>query len=451
MIPLAFAGGEDTAHVENAKKLKAEAEYIMAEAEYMRASESVKDEMKKAEMLLLAGECAYYDDPVRAIDIFSKVFELEGISDDMRNRANIWIARSCIADGDYNTAIEICSGIFQEKTSAGQVKGEVGYWLAKSKIMSGNKEELRELLCHIIANNVIDMSMRMDAAGWLGRCYMSEYPGSLENAYRKMKENLHNIHIPEVFALCGIISNNLMQDSNIEEAEKMGQQFLNYNDENAIGWSYVFLYHMQILFSLKQYDAVISNTEDARMQKLDLPNEKKCVLLMMRGVSFERRQDFTKAIEVFNNIIKKNDVSTQLLAYMEIGYCFISQDNHQEALKFFELVKSKATMRSQQKIRDMAKSQIRFCNQTITGRKAQAPLKMNLKLDEKTAIKLAEIILVAVYGDDILKQRPWNVTDNGTSFTIVGTFHRSEDMLGGVAEIIIDKSDARVIKCIHGK
>lgn len=32
---------------------------------------------------------------------------------------------------------------------------------------------------------------------------------------------------------------------------------------------------------------------------------------------------------------------------------------------------------------------------------------VNLKIDRQTAIKLAEIVLIHIYGDHVLKQRPW--------------------------------------------
>ncbi len=78
---------------------------------------------------------------------------------------------------------------------------------------------------------------------------------------------------------------------------------------------------------------------------------------------------------------------------------------------------------------------------------------INLKLDRKTAVKLAEIILVKIYGEKVLKQRPWLVTDNKTEFKIKGTFHQNSkhSRKGGVAEIVIRKSDAKVLHYIHGK
>lgn len=77
------------------------------------------------------------------------------------------------------------------------------------------------------------------------------------------------------------------------------------------------------------------------------------------------------------------------------------------------------------------------------------PVVRNLNLREKTAVKLAEVILESVYGENVLNQRPWNVTDLGESFRIVGTFHG--DGVDGVAEIVINKADGKVISYTHGK
>ncbi|MGE4564102.1 MAG: NTF2 fold immunity protein [Victivallaceae bacterium] len=74
---------------------------------------------------------------------------------------------------------------------------------------------------------------------------------------------------------------------------------------------------------------------------------------------------------------------------------------------------------------------------------------VNLKLNEKTALKLAETILIYIYGEEVLSQKPWIVTDNADNYKIIGTFHGLGK--GGVAEIIISKSDARVLSIIHGK
>ncbi len=85
---------------------------------------------------------------------------------------------------------------------------------------------------------------------------------------------------------------------------------------------------------------------------------------------------------------------------------------------------------------------------------------VNLNLNKNTAIKLSEIVLVKKYRERVLKQRPWIVTDNETEFKIQGSTPKIEKStnalsksiyIGGVAEIIIRKSDAKVIHCMHGK
>ena len=78
------------------------------------------------------------------------------------------------------------------------------------------------------------------------------------------------------------------------------------------------------------------------------------------------------------------------------------------------------------------------------------PSMVNLKIDRQTAIKLAEIVLVHIYGDRVLKQRPWNVEEGEDTFKIIGN-PPMKDYWGGVAELTIRKSDAKIIHIIHGR
>jgi hypothetical protein len=75
--------------------------------------------------------------------------------------------------------------------------------------------------------------------------------------------------------------------------------------------------------------------------------------------------------------------------------------------------------------------------------------KVDLKLDEKTAIQIAEIVLAKVYGERVLKEKPWNVTADETSFTIEGTLPKG--MAGGTARIRIRRTNAEVLEIIHFK
>lgn len=76
---------------------------------------------------------------------------------------------------------------------------------------------------------------------------------------------------------------------------------------------------------------------------------------------------------------------------------------------------------------------------------------LDLKLDKETAIKIAETILIFKYGKRVIGERPWNVSEDNTTFTIIGSLPRIKHYFGGVAEIVIQKSDAKVLRCTHGK
>lgn len=80
-------------------------------------------------------------------------------------------------------------------------------------------------------------------------------------------------------------------------------------------------------------------------------------------------------------------------------------------------------------------------------------LAYDLKLDETSAVKIAEVIFVKVYGEKVLKEKPWKVKleQDDTIFHIEGTFNRPKGTKGGVGEIRIKRSNAEVVSIMHGK
>ena len=72
--------------------------------------------------------------------------------------------------------------------------------------------------------------------------------------------------------------------------------------------------------------------------------------------------------------------------------------------------------------------------------------------DESLAIVIAEAYLKSIYGDRVLKQRPFKAEKSGSLWSIKGTFHcpTGKRCFGGVAEIEIEEN-GRVVHYIHGK
>lgn len=72
---------------------------------------------------------------------------------------------------------------------------------------------------------------------------------------------------------------------------------------------------------------------------------------------------------------------------------------------------------------------------------------------EKSAIQVAETILVNVYGETVLEQRPFKAKLEGDVWEITGTFHCPQGVgcKGGVARIEINKKDGKVKSVIHDK
>jgi hypothetical protein len=74
--------------------------------------------------------------------------------------------------------------------------------------------------------------------------------------------------------------------------------------------------------------------------------------------------------------------------------------------------------------------------------------KIDIDLDEHSAIQIAEVVLVRIYGNRVLGQRPWKVTRDGDVFNIWGTVKTEK---GGAAFIRIRKSNAEVLEVKHWK
>ncbi len=73
--------------------------------------------------------------------------------------------------------------------------------------------------------------------------------------------------------------------------------------------------------------------------------------------------------------------------------------------------------------------------------------------NEEAAVKVAESILVGVYGEKVLQQKPFRAKLDGEFWIIEGTLHCLKGSIckGGVATIELNKRDSQVRKVTHGK
>jgi len=78
--------------------------------------------------------------------------------------------------------------------------------------------------------------------------------------------------------------------------------------------------------------------------------------------------------------------------------------------------------------------------------------------DSKTAVKIAEAVLIPVYGEkQIESERPFTATLKNGVWTVTGTLRcpdgkggTTTSCDGGVAEVQISKNDARILYMSHG-
>jgi hypothetical protein len=72
--------------------------------------------------------------------------------------------------------------------------------------------------------------------------------------------------------------------------------------------------------------------------------------------------------------------------------------------------------------------------------------------NEGSAIKVAEIVWLNVYGQEINDEKPYIAKlKDGKIWIVEGTFNGRKYAKGGVAYIEIQKSDGKILKVMHGK
>ena len=72
---------------------------------------------------------------------------------------------------------------------------------------------------------------------------------------------------------------------------------------------------------------------------------------------------------------------------------------------------------------------------------------------KESAVGIAEAFLVSIYGEQVLKQRPFIANSDGNYWSVVGSFHCPKGALcvGGVAQIKFSKKDGQISSVGHTK
>lgn len=69
--------------------------------------------------------------------------------------------------------------------------------------------------------------------------------------------------------------------------------------------------------------------------------------------------------------------------------------------------------------------------------------------DAETAKKIAEAVWLPIYGERIYAERPYQVHDDGDTWTVQGSLPAGT--VGGTALVVIAKKDGRILRVTHTK
>lgn len=83
--------------------------------------------------------------------------------------------------------------------------------------------------------------------------------------------------------------------------------------------------------------------------------------------------------------------------------------------------------------------------------KENFPSKLNLNLSKDEAKKIVEIIIVKIYGKEVLSQRPWEIVESNNTYIIKGHNPLLSNERGGIVTVIINKQNAEILDISHGR
>ena len=83
--------------------------------------------------------------------------------------------------------------------------------------------------------------------------------------------------------------------------------------------------------------------------------------------------------------------------------------------------------------------------------KESLPSKLNLNLSKDEAKKIVEIIIVKIYGKEVLSQRPWEIVESNNTYIIKGHNPLLSNERGGIVTVIINKQNAEILDISHGR
>ena len=93
---------------------------------------------------------------------------------------------------------------------------------------------------------------------------------------------------------------------------------------------------------------------------------------------------------------------------------------------------------------------ILLISNTVFAGESNFPPSLGYVPDETTAIKIAEVILIPIYGKQkIQKEKPFSARLENDVWIVTG--HLPKGWLGGIAKVELSKKDAQIISVSHGK
>jgi len=322
-----------------------------AAAEYLQAARETADNTsQKMDLLLLAGDCMYYNDTAAEMDIYKEVLGVPVVSEEQKATARLKIARRYMRDGNYKAAVAEMEVLVLQSNISSIQKAEayanMGESLWHLKLYDAAMKAIRKALA---AKSGLDIDRRIKLASKVANICYYQNECSVEKAYETICNTLgSDVTDNEFLAKIGIITT-LVNCKKFDQASNMCNEILKATRHDDILNIYASACQVQILTGLKSYGAAISLADQVISQyKESLSANSIFNVTWNKALALFSLARYDDAVIEYKRILDMKDVYYSPLAQLQIGNCYIALGKHEYALDAFEDLKKMPLLTSQQ-------------------------------------------------------------------------------------------------------
>ena len=321
-----------------------------AAVEYLQASKLADgDDSKKADLLLSAGDCMYYNDSDDEMKIYKEVLSLPSATKGQLATARLRIARRHMRDGDYKAAVGEMEILISQGGMSSIQKAEayasMGEAFRSLKQGDAAAKAIRQALS---IKSGLNADSRINLARLLAGIFYYRNGCSTQKTDEQMREALGGDASDSAFLTRIGIINTLTNPKEFARSKAMCDDVIKDPGSDEMLRLYASISQVENLIGLKSYDEAILLADQVLAQhKEGLSTESTFNVEWNKASALLCLKRYDDAIIEFRKIVDMKNVYYSPLAQFQIGRSYSAQGKRDDAIEAFEDLKKMPLLQCQ--------------------------------------------------------------------------------------------------------